>query len=57
MTVNELILALQALPADERELTAVSPEEVFLPDVLPPRICYRSKDGRETDEGQRVVCI
>jgi hypothetical protein len=59
VNVDELIAALQALPAEVRKLTVVSSEEAWLVDVDHPRIEHRKPDGtKDYDEaGERVIVI
>jgi hypothetical protein len=47
MTANELIAALQALPAPDRKLPVCSYELSMLVELEPPRIGYRKRSDHQ----------
>jgi hypothetical protein len=60
MSVNQLIRALQSLPANVRKLPAVSYEGPWLVEVEKPRVSYRDKrrvEVRSKREGTAVVVL
>jgi len=57
MTADELIAALEALPANDRKLPVTSYESTWLVELEPPRIGYRDADGVEAPSGQRVIVL
>lgn len=57
MNADELIEALQALPAKDRKLPVTSYESTWLVELEPPRIGYRSADGLEARAGERVIVL
>jgi hypothetical protein len=61
MTVNELLDALQALPAQDRKLQVCGYEMSMLVELEPPRIGYRNRRNREerpaSRRHQRVIVL
>jgi len=60
MTANELIEALQALPAKDRKLPVVGYEGPWLIELERPRIGYRNSDRLEVQDergSNRVIVL
>lgn len=57
MNADELIAALQALPAKDRKLPVTSYESSLLVELERPRIGYRDEDKIEARAGERVVVL
>lgn len=57
MNADELIAALQALPAKDRKLPVTSYESAWLVELERPRIGYRDADKIEARAGERVVVL
>jgi hypothetical protein len=60
MTADELIEALQALPAKDRKLPITSYESSWLIELEPPRIGYRNSRRLEVQDertGNRVIVL
>lgn len=57
MTADELIAALQALPATDRKLPVTSYESTTLIELDWPRLGYRDTNGLEACAGERVIVL
>lgn len=57
MNADELIAALQAVPAKDRKLAVTSYESSWRIELERPRIGYRDADKIEARAGERVVAL